>query len=366
MAKEGETMMPVDREWEEIVLQEEADQPYRQPRRKRKGGWLRRSLKRGFLFLLLVFLLMGGLFAKGYWAVTSGQAGLQPAVAEVFNGQSNGQVTNILILGTDTRVTGDQQDARTDSILILSLGGPFRQPRLVSLMRDTLVDLAGTGYVDSKLNAAFTLGEQDGHQGAEALRQVLQDHFDVPIQYYAMVDFETFTLAIDTLFPKGLTVDARFDTVEGQVVPSVDVPDDLGFASGGSLYQTITAGPQTMDGKTLLNYARFRGDDSADFGRTQRQQEVLGLLLRQLINPLTLLRGAEALGKAYALTSTNLSLPRLLGLGAQLLLAGTQGVDHQTIPAQGDWEEAYDQYGGLGLLIDFEAYQYRLEELGLR
>ena len=39
--------------------------------------------------------------------------------------------------------------------------------------------------------------------------------------------------------------------------------------------QTIKVGKQRMDGRTLLNYSRFRKDDEGDFGRTRRQQEVM-------------------------------------------------------------------------------------------
>ena len=46
--------------------------------------------------------------------------------------------------------------------------------------------------------------------------------------------------------------------------------------------QTIKVGQQQMDGRTLLNYARFRKDDEGDFGRTRRQQEVLTAVFQQV------------------------------------------------------------------------------------
>lgn len=198
------------------------------------------------------------------------------------------------------------------------------------------------------------------------MRQTLKNNFDIDIQYYVMIDFETFAMAIDTLFPSGVEMDATFSTVDGQVVTSVDVPDDLGFASGGGLYQTIAAGPQRMDGKTLLNYARFRGDDEADFGRIRRQQEVMQAVLSQVKDPTKLFTGSEALGKVYALTSTNVSFPFILANGLSGLKASQKGIERMTVPEQGDWVEEYDRYGGLGLAIDFAAYQERLNQLGLR
>ena len=82
-------------------------------------------------------------------------------------------------------------------------------------------------YYDQKLNTAFTIGEQNNNQGAELVRQMLKDNFDINIQYYAMVDFQTFATAIDTLFPNGVEMNAQFSTIDGEKVSEVEVPDDL-------------------------------------------------------------------------------------------------------------------------------------------
>ncbi len=70
-----------------------------------------------------------------------------------------------------------------------------------------------------------------------------------------MVDFATFATTIDTLFPEGVTIDAQFSTINGEVVSSVEVPNDLQLEENAPAYQTIQVGVQQMDGKTLLNYA---------------------------------------------------------------------------------------------------------------
>ena len=68
----------------------------------------------------------------------------------------------------------------------------------------------------------------------------------------------------------------------------------------------------TIDGRKLLNYARFRKDDEGDYGRTKRQQQVMQAVMKQLKNPLSLFKGPEALGKVYSLTSTNMSMTDML------------------------------------------------------
>ena len=111
------------------------------------------------------------------------------------------------------------------------------------------------------MNLAYELGEQEGKQGAEMVRKVLKDNFDLDIKYYALVDFQAFATAIDTLFPDGVTIDAQFSTLNGVPVKEATVGDDLHATETESPTQTIKVGTQQMNGSTLLNYARFRDDD---------------------------------------------------------------------------------------------------------
>ena len=189
---------------------------------------------------------------------------------------------------------------------------------------------------------------------------------DIDIQYYAMVDFKTFATAIDTLFPNGVEMNAQFSTVDGEKVSEVEVPDDLNMKDGVVPQQTIKVGKQRMDGRTLLNYSRFRKDDEGDFGRTRRQQEVMSAIMHQIKDPTKLFTGSEALGKVFAMTSTNVPFSFLLTNGLGLVGSAGKGIERVTIPENGDWVDAYDMYGGQGLLVDFDAYKKKLYQMGLR
>lgn len=338
------------------------------PKKPKKSKGVFARLFKWLLFLILaVFLGMLFMFFKGYKA---GTQNYQPAQKEVFNGKDTLNGTNILILGSDKRITQNSTEARTDTIMVMNVGNSDGKMKLVSFMRDTLVNIPGYSTdnvaTDLKLNASFTFGEQDHNQGVEFVRQVLKHNFDIDIKYYVMIDFETFAEGIDTLFPEGVEIDATFNTVGGEQVSQVEVPDDLGYAKGGAMYQTITVGKQRMNGKTLLNYARFRGDDTADFGRVTRQQQVMSAILSQVKNPTKLFTGSEAIGKIYALTSTNVSYPLLIKEGLGVVTSGQDGIKRMTVPQQGDWVDTYDMYGGMGLDIDRDKYQGLLAEMGLR
>lgn len=340
--------------------------------------YTRFNLKRVLMwFLIFVILVVSGMLFMFFKGLNTSRPGnLKAADVEYFNGHDTRDGINILVLGTDGRIGDKSTETRTDSIMVLNVGNKDHKMKLVSFMRDTLIHIDGVSnsyteptdddYYDQKLNAAYTLGEQDNHRGAEAVRQALKDNFDLDIKYYALVDFNTFATAIDTLFPNGVFMDAKFSTIDGEKVTEVEVPDDLNMKDGVVPTQTIKVGRQHMDGRTLLNYARFRKDDEGDFGRTRRQQEVLTAVMQQIKDPTKLFTGSEAIGKVFALTSTNVPQSFLWTQGLSLVLDSRNGIERLTIPELGDWTDTYDMYGGQGLLIDFEAYKERLQQMGLR
>ncbi|WP_099833132.1 LCP family protein [Streptococcus suis] len=325
--------------------------------RKRKKMGVKQIFNFLILALILLVFTLGFNFFKGLNSVS------EKPVAEVFNGVNSANGTNILILGTDGRAGESSGETRTDTIMVLNINNSDNKVKLVSFMRDTLVDIEGYEY---KLNTAYTLGEQDNNQGAEEVRKALKNNFGIDIDYYAMVDFATFASTIDTLFPEGVTIDAQFSTINGEVVSSVEVPNDLQLEENASAYQTIQVGVQKMDGKTLLNYARYRSDDEGDFGRTKRQQQVLSAVMNQAKNPMKLFSGAEALGKVVAMTPTTVPQAFMLLHGPGVVMDAANGIERITIPEYGDWIDDYDIYGGMALRVDFEKYQQRLTDLGLR
>ncbi len=322
----------------------------------RKWG-LKRIVSLLLLAVSLIVLLIGFNFFKGMNSVS------EKPVAEVFNGVDTLNGTNILILGTDGRTGQTTDETRTDTIMVLNVNNSDNKLKLVSFMRDTLVTIGGYDY---KINAAYSLGEQNNQQGAENVRQILKENFDIDIKYYAMIDFSTFATTIDTLFPEGVEIDAQFSTIDGETVSSVEVPNDIGFGDQTTPYQTIQVGRQRMNGQTLLNYARYRSDDEGDFGRTRRQQEVLSAVMTQAKNPMKLFSGAEAIGKIIAMTPTTVPQTFMFTQGMGIASDAANGIDRLTIPENGDWIDDYDLNGGMALRVDFEKYQQRLAELGLR
>ena len=338
-----------------------------------------RFFKRVLIWLLLLITCVAAgmiiMFLRGFQSATTSNkpADAKAAQVEVFNGQDTKDGVNILVMGTDGRIGQNSAETRTDTIMVLNVSGSDKKIKLVSFMRDNLVYIDGYSQIvngkkqrDNKLNVAYELGEQEGQKGAEMVRKVLKDNFDLDIKYYALVDFQAFATAIDTLFPDGVTIDAQFSTLNGQPLTEATVGDDLHATETESPTQTIRAGKQQMNGSTLLNYARFRDDDEGDYGRTKRQQQVMSAVLEQIKDPTKLFTGSEALGKVFGMTSTNLSYSFLLTNGLSVIEGAQNGIERMTVPELGDWVDAYDVYGGQGLLVDQNKYRTKLAQMGMR
>ena len=339
----------------------------------------RRFFKRVLIWLLLLITCVAAgmiiMFLRGFQSATTSNksADAKAAQVEVFNGQDTKDGVNILVMGTDGRIGQNSAETRTDTIMVLNVSGSDKKIKLVSFMRDNLVYIDGYSQIvngkkqrDNKLNVAYELGEQEGQKGAEMVRKVLKDNFDLDIKYYALVDFQAFATAIDTLFPDGVTIDAQFSTLNGQPLTEATVGDDLHATETESPTQTIKVGKQQMNGSTLLNYARFRDDDEGDYGRTKRQQQVMSAVLEQIKDPTKLFTGSEALGKVFGMTSTNLPYSFLLTNGLSVIEGAQNGIERLTVPELGDWVDAYDVYGGQGLLVDQNKYQTKLAQMGMR
>jgi len=360
--------------------------------KKQRSKRKRYPVRNVVLTLLTIFLILTGSLL---WRLNDA-LGTKPNVpVEFFDGKKsiNG-AHNILILGTDQRENQSTKEARADSIMVLQMDGSEKQVKLVSFMRDILVDIPNvgdSGETDCKLNAAYGIGEtgsvneNNQNQGAELVRLTLKQNFGIDCRYYAIVNFSSFATAIDALFPHGIPINAKFATIGGQQFNEVAVPDDLATPetmiasdvpmsaaqasiygySDPAIYQMIKTGKQRMDGRTALNYARFRHDDENDFGRVKRQQQVMTAITSKAKSVPTLLKTPNALKSVLKVTSTNLDRGFLYrALFAILLGQGNKKIDKMSVPATDDktYINGLDMYGGEGIEINRELYRQKITE----
>jgi LCP family protein required for cell wall assembly len=209
---------------------------------------------------------------------------------------------NILLLGIDKRDDEPIAGTRSDTMILASVDPVTKSAALVSLPRDMWVNIPGCTYSQGCVGGQQRINVAHAAGGPELARQTVTADFGVPIQFYARVDFRGFQQLIDAA--GGVVVDVDWP-VKDDEYPT----DDYG-------YQRIYfgPGPQWMDGRTALMYARSRHGMS-DFARAGRQQKVIVSLRNRALQLNMLSKAPELVSIIQNSLSTDLTPVQMLALG---------------------------------------------------
>jgi LCP family protein required for cell wall assembly len=170
---------------------------------------------------------------------------------------------NMLLLGIDER-EGIEGPWRTDTMLILTLDPVTMSAGMLSIPRDLWVTIPGYEEQD-RINTAHYFGDARGYPGGgpALARDTVIWNLGVPIHFYVRVNFTAFEKIIDEI--------GGIDIYVPETIDDPHYPDEgYGF---DPFY--IETGPQHMDGRTALKYARTRATFGGDFDRGRRQQQVI-------------------------------------------------------------------------------------------
>lgn len=265
---------------------------------KRKARSKRNILKVAAVVFLCAILALGGTaFAYVVNLQTSLSSRLDADLSNSLKQVSDGEPFYMLLLGIDK----DQERAqssnygpsdsayRTDSMMLARIDPKEKQVTLVSLHRDTLMDLGKNGK--QKLNAAYPCG------GAAYTVDIVSDFAGVPISHYAEIDFDQFASIVDAL--GGVEVDVPIDIDD----PHVGAP--------------IKKGKQVLNGEQALELCRSRHayDDygDGDVYRAANQRMVIEQICKKLLSadPATM---ATTIQKIAGAITTDLSISDIIAL----------------------------------------------------
>lgn len=230
-----------------------------------------------------------------------------------------GHITNVLLLGDDGPV--DSANARTDSMIIVSINRQTQTAAMVSLPRDLFVYIPG--WTMNRLNTALPHGSSSGYPtGAIGqLKDTILYNFGVPIHYYARVDFEGFKRIVDEIGGVDIPVSCRLEDwrlISPELDPQVEENWER-FA--------LEPGIHHMDGDLALWYVRSRMTTS-DFDRGRRQQQLLRAIFNKGLD-LNLLPQVPALYSAFQDTvETDMDIGRILQLAAVAPGVRDNGIQH--------------------------------------
>lgn len=248
--------------------------------------------------------------------------------------KEDGEVINILLIGTDDRTRDFSTNARGDSCMLFSVNTHGDHPviSLVSFERGMGVPILDGQYKGQWdwLTHTFRYG------GAELMLREIQECFKVDVDYYVRVNHHAFEAGIDALGG----VDVYFDEAEAT------------YFRNGHVSPDIYPGMNHLDGRLALAYSRLREIDS-DWSRIQRQREVIFSALDQL-KKMNLAEIDGLINELLSLVRTNLdekTITKLLLLAPELMNAEFQ---QMTIPQKGTYGGMTGMGGRPLYAVDFE------------
>lgn len=211
----------------------------------------------------------------------------------------------IVLLGLDKR-PGDTRPTRTDAITLVRIEPQTSSAAMLSIPRDLYIplpNLEAQGISQSRINTAYLYGEIYGVPGGGTLevKDTLAWNFGIPVDRYVLMDFSAFVQMIDTL--GGIMVDVP------KPINDAEFPTD----DGGVTLFALNPGQQVMDGQTALRYVRTRHQDN-DYGRMQRQQDVLLALRDRVLMPEVIPQWPALIANLPSLVQTDLSVDELARL----------------------------------------------------
>ena len=238
----------------------------------KKSGVAKKIL---FAFEIIILLvLIGGLFVYGKinssldklntTEIDENSVGINEDIVQSERLQG---YTNIAIFGIDSRGEGSELSAEnSDVIIIASINNDTKEVKLVSLYRDTLLDVGNDSY--EKCNAAYAYG------GAQQALTMLNTNLDLNIQDYVTVNFAAVTEVVDCL--GGVDIEMTRD----EVIHMNNYCEGTAAVTGKS-YEPIEVPAEDitqtyhLDGTQATSYARIRYGGGDDYKRTERQRTVI-------------------------------------------------------------------------------------------
>ena len=216
---------------------------------------------------------------------------------------------NVLLIGVDQR-PNEKTFSNTDTLLVASINTVNGQVALLSIPRDTQVNIPG--YGKEKINAAARLGK-----GLKTTKALVEEIIGQHIDGYVLTNFAGFKTIIDTL--GGITL---------------NVEKDMYYVTGDEQDGIINLkkGTQRLNGTQALQYARFRQDALADISRTSRQQAVLKAMEKEFLQVKTLPKLPGLISQISKCTETDLSIGEIWSIANIMLRFKNPDITSQTLP----------------------------------
>lgn len=249
---------------------------YRRRSRRKRGNWFSRlsigkkiAIVMAGLFICIAIMAAVYILSK-YKKLENKEIPKEDIVMnDLAEGVGEG-FTNFALFGGDSREGELDKGIRTDSIIIASLNNKTREVKMVSVYRDTLLDISNNSY--EKANAAYSFG------GPKQAIDMLNRNLDLEIEEYITVDFAVVSDIIDLL--GGLELEIQ----EVEIAPINEYVGETAMVAGKKAVKITEPGLQKLDGVQATTYARIRSTKGGDFRRAERQRYVIEKMVEKTLH----------------------------------------------------------------------------------
>ena len=272
---------------------------------KKKSKALRIFLTILLIIIIIVVILAG--VAVGFVANKLGKINVEEINEEevgitVKTKEELSGYRNIALLGIDSRADDYGLGNRSDCIIIASLDQKTKNIRLISVYRDTYLQLEEKGKtVLDKVTHAYSYG------GAQNTLKALNTNLDLNITEYVTVNFDAVIAAVNAM--GGVTID--IDSSELKYIN--DYINATSASSGIKTSQITKTGKQTLDGVQAVAYSRIRYTEGGDYKRTERMRTVIEAMLSKA-KTLNVGQLNKLVDTILPRVSTNISGTEIIGL----------------------------------------------------
>ncbi|MCD7724000.1 MAG: LCP family protein [Clostridiales bacterium] len=174
---------------------------------------------------------------------------------------------NIALFGVDSREGELGKGTRSDTIIIASINQDTQEIKLISVFRDTYLNLSNDSY--NKCNTAYAQG------GPEQAISMLNINMDLDITDYVTVGFGGLIDAIDAL--GGIEMEVTDSEITHLNNYQLTMAEEMGV----SYIPIEESGVQLLNGMQATAYCRIRYTKGDDFRRAERQRDVLTAMVEK-------------------------------------------------------------------------------------
>lgn len=271
------------------------------------------------IFILLLIGITSGVLAYSYTLLDNiDKVSLDETDLGINETSSLKGIRNIALYGIDT----DYNDSgRSDSIMILTIDNINKELKVSSIMRDSYVSIDGYGM--DKINHAYAYG------GPQLAIKTLNQNFDLDIEDFVTLNFNSFPKIIDALGGLDLTI------TQEEIDCYININDHITYLNelNNTTSELITTpGTYHVDGTQALAYARIRYTSEGDAGRTKRQRIVLEQLLEnfKFISPT---KYTNLLNQILPLVKTSLTSNEILNIALTIFKMGDIELQQARFPS---------------------------------